>query len=472
MMSTLTFIRKNKIAIILSLSVSLAANLAQPMRLDDATFLETFTSHGNDLWAWAQDYWITWSGRIVPHAVFMILLSISPELVNILNAIMTTLSIVLSCMWASAGRKENTFTESLTILLMTAALYILTPTEILDVTVFWKTASVLYIWGFAAMLYVLLPFMPAPQVHTNADKKKSASRDLRTRRSDIGKSLLLLLPALYCAGFEPSGSFYFAFGGIMILLSAACGLPAMRSAGLWNSFFEGQISSGRIPEHVSRHVVLCWLITSAMFFRFLTAPGNMVRFEEEALFWFPNYGLLGFVDKLFLGTCYTLGACLGELYLPMLMLSLAILLLMIVKKRGVVLTLTALLPALYYSLHPVAGESFVYAFVRSDVYGLYPPANWFATFLGMLVLLIIAFLIFMGISDTLEFVNTLFFCGAVAEQIVMGFTPTVGVSISRSTFFSRELLMIPIFSLLITLLAAVCRGIRTSQTVKKWTHRE
>lgn len=465
MRSPLKFVRKNLLAFAIVLAISLTANLAQPLRMDDATFLRTFTFHGHDLWAWAQEYWVTWSGRVVPHGIFLLLLSFSVGLVDIMNGILTAFSLVLSCIWVFSGKEDNTRAESLILVFLAVCLYILTPTDILDVTVFWKTASVLYVWAFCAMLYALLPFTP---VLSNAENEisavsseKSVKRHGKTQQPPLtgmkvsaessdrfvskrGKNdipswavmVLLVLSSIYCAGFEPSGSFYFVFGGILIALA----------------FLTGSLRS------IPRYAYLLWFLTTAAFFFFLSAPGNMVRFREEALFWFPNYGLLGFTDKLLLGTAYTLGACLHEIYLPVLVLSVIVFLLMVAHRRGILLTLTAAFPMLYYGLYLFAKDSPAYAFVYNDVYGFYTSANWFATFLGMFAIIVTAFLIFIGIGDELDFKNALFYCGAVAEQVVMGFTPTVAVSISRSSFFSRELLMIPICALLLELVRSLRTG--------------
>ena len=465
MRSPLKFIRKNLLAFAIVLAISLTANLAQPLRMDDATFLRTFTFHGHDLWAWAQEYWITWSGRVVPHGIFLLLLSFSVGLVDIMNGILTAFSLVLSCIWVFSGKEDDTRAESLILVFLAVCLYILTPTDILDVTIFWKTASVLYVWAFCAMLYALLPFTPVLSNAENeisavsseksvkrhgktqqppltgmkvsaASSEKSVSKREKYEKPSWAVMVLLALSSIYCAGFEPSGSFYFVFGGILIALA----------------FLTGSLRS--IPHYAYS----LWILTTAAFFFFLSAPGNMVRFREEALFWFPNYGLLGFTDKLLLGTAYTLGACLHEIYLPVLVLSVIVFLLMVAHRRGILLTLTAAFPMLYYGLYLFAKDSPAYAFVYNDVYGFYTSANWFATFLGMFAIIVTAFLIFIGIGDELDFKNALFYCGAVAEQVVMGFTPTVAVSISRSSFFSRELLMIPICALLLELVRSLRTG--------------
>ena len=474
MRSPLKFIRKNLLAFAIVLAISLTANLAQPLRMDDATFLRTFTFHGHDLWAWAQEYWITWSGRVVPHGIFLLLLSFSVGLVDIMNGILTAFSLVLTCIWVFSGKEDDTRAESLILVFLAVCLYILTPTDILDVTIFWKTASVLYVWAFCAMLYALLPFTP---VLSNAENEisavsseKSVKRHGKTQQPpltgmkvsaesserSVKRHAMTQQPPLtgmkvsaessersvkrhamtQHAGFEPSGSFYFVFGGILIALA----------------FLTGSLRS------IPRYAYSLWILTTAAFFFFLSAPGNMVRFREEALFWFPNYGLLGFTDKLLLGTAYTLGACLHEIYLPVLVLSVIVFLLMVAHRRGILLTLTAAFPMLYYGLYLFAKDSPAYAFVYNDVYGFYTSANWFATFLGMFAIIVTAFLIFIGIGDELDFKNALFYCGAVAEQVVMGFTPTVAVSISRSSFFSRELLMIPICALLLELVRSLRTG--------------
>ena len=476
MRNPLKFIRKNLLAFAIVLAISLTANLAQPLRMDDATFLRTFTFHGHDLWAWAQEYWITWSGRVVPHGIFLLLLSFSVGLVDIMNGILTAFSLVLTSIWVFSGKEDDTRAESLILVFLAVCLYILTPTDILDVTIFWKTASVLYVWAFCAMLYALLPFTPILSNAENeisavsseksvkrhgktqqppltgmkvsaASSEKSVSKRGKYEKPSWAVMVLLALSSIYCAGFEPSGSFYFVFGGILIALA----------------FLTGSLRS------IPRYAYSLWILTTAAFFFFLSAPGNMVRFREEALFWFPNYGLLGFTDKLLLGTAYTLGACLHEIYLPVLVLSVIVFLLMVAHRRGILLTLTAAFPMLYYGLYLFAKDSPAYAFVYNDVYGFYTAANWFATFLGMFAIIVTAFLIFIGIGDELDFKNTLFYCGAVAEQVVMGFTPTVAVSISRSSFFSRELLMIPICALLLELVRSLRTG---SRDVTRVSHKD
>ena len=410
MRSPLKFIRKNLLAFAIVLAISLTANLAQPLRMDDATFLRTFTFHGHDLWAWAQEYWITWSGRVVPHGIFLLLLSFSVGLVDIMNGILTAFSLVLTCIWVFSGKEDDTRAESLILVFLAVCLYILTPTDILDVTIFWKTASVLYVWAFCAMLYALLPFTPVLSNAENeisavsseksvkrhgktqqppltgmkvsaASSEKSVSKREKYEKPSWAVMVLLALSSIYCAGFEPSGSFYFVFGGILIALA----------------FLTGSLRS--IPHYAYS----LWILTTAAFFFFLSAPGNMVRFREEALFWFPNYGLLGFTDKLLLGTAYTLGACLHEIYLPVLVLSVIVFLLMVAHRRGILLTLTAAFPMLYYGLYLFAKDSPAYAFVYNDVYGFYTSANWFATFLGMFAIIVTAFLIFIGIGDELDF---------------------------------------------------------------------
>ena len=295
MRSPLKFVRKNLLACAIVLAISLTANLAQPLRMDDATFLRTFTSHGHDLWAWAQEYWITWSGRVVPHGIFLLLLTFSVGLVDIMNGILAAFSLVLSCIWVFSGKEDDTRAESLVLVFLAVSLYMLTPTEILDVTIFWKTASVLYVWAFCAMLYALLPFTPILSNAEDENSESSSDRSVKrhgqtqqpplaemkvseassdksvSKRGKHGKPswavmILLVLSSIYCAGFEPSGSFYFVFGGILIVLA----------------FLTGRL------RPIPRYAYFLWILTTAAFFFFLSAPGNMVRFREEALFWFPN----------------------------------------------------------------------------------------------------------------------------------------------------------------------------------------
>jgi hypothetical protein len=51
----------------------------------------------------------------------------------------------------------------------------------------------------------------------------------------------------------------------------------------------------------------------------------------------------------------------------------------------------------------------------------------------------------MYIDDRLDPVTSAFYAGGLAESVIMGYTPTIIVSMSRCVFFCREILMVPMF---------------------------
>ncbi|MBR3154194.1 MAG: hypothetical protein IKF10_04235 [Lachnospiraceae bacterium] len=394
-------------ALFILLLTALALNLGQPLRLDDAAFMRMYAKDGPDLWIWAQEYWTTWSGRVLPHAVFVVLMNMSPTLVNVINALMQTACVYLTGMYIFRNpAKRSGLSWSILLVLIMGFFYLGTEQALLEVSVFWKTAAVLYVWGYAAMLFALYPML---KLYLTGDE------------SSIFMWILSGCAAVYAAGFEQSGGFFAAMGLILVLAYTVR------------------------TKTISWPAIIVWGVGTVFTFFFIMSPGNFIRYSEEILFWFPDFGLLSRTDRLFLGISYTLRYCLTDLFLPVFMTAVGTFVIICLNKRNVIIKAAAFLPVAYYGLYHIYKVPFLYDYAFPDSVQGFTALNWSAVFFGIFHVFLLTILLFMYIDDRLDPVTSAFYAGGLAESVIMGYTPTIIVSMSRCIFFCREILMVPMF---------------------------
>ena len=395
------------LSVFILLAVAFALNLGQPLRLDDAAFMRMYAKDGSNLWTWAQEYWTTWSGRVLPHAVFVVLMDISPGLVNVINALMQAVCIYLAGMFIinNPGRRRGLSWSMLLVLIM-GFFYLGTEHAVLEVSAFWKTAAVLYVWGYAAMLFALYPMLKLY---------------LRGEDSPLTQWILAGCAALYAAGFEQSGGFFAAMGLILLLAAA--------------------LRTGKI----SVKALIVWVVGTVFTFFFIMSPGNFIRYSEEILFWFPDFGLLSTGDRLFLGISYTLRYCLTDLFVPVFVTAVGTFVIVCLRKNSVFAKAAALLPVVYYGLYRIYKAPLLYDYAFPDSVRGFTANNWTAVFFGIFHVFLLTILLFMCTGDRLDPVTSAFYAGGLAESVIMGYTPTIIVSMSRCVFFCREILMVPMF---------------------------
>ena len=395
------------LSVFILLAAALALNIGQPLRLDDAAFMRMYAKDGLDLWIWAQEYWTTWSGRVLPHAVFVVLMNIGPGLVNLLNAIMQTACIYLAGMFVIRNSdKRRGLSWSVILMLLMGFFYLGTEQAVLEVSAFWKTAAVLYVWGYAAMLFALYPML----------KLYLTGED-----SPLPMWILSGGAAVYAAGFEQSGGFFAAMGLIFLLAAV------IRT------------------KTISKAAIAVWAVGTFFTFYFILAPGNFIRYSEEILFWFPNFGLLSGTDKLFLGISYTLRYCLTDLFVPVFVTAVGTFVIVCLKNRSLFIKASSFLPVAYYGLYHIKKVPFLYNYAFPDSVQGFTASNWAAVFFGIFHVFLLTVLLFMYIDDRLDPVTSAFYAGGLAESVIMGYTPTIIVSMSRCIFFCREILMVPMF---------------------------
>ncbi|MCR5294468.1 MAG: VanZ family protein [Lachnospiraceae bacterium] len=386
------------------LAAALTIYWDRPMRFDDSFFAGMFSRfHGNVL-SFAQEYWTIWSGRVVPHSIFVILLHLSPRLVNLVSAVVAAFLVRLMAS-ICVPEKQDVHLRSFVTLLIFVFFYLFTPSDLLDVTVFWKTAEVLYIWAFFAMLIALLPFIRL---------------GMGMRPLEGWRLAAAFFASIYAAGFEESGAFFIGFG----LLS------------LIKALFDRR----KIPLSC----IVLYLLGSGLSVLFFLAPGNQVRLMEECIFWFPDFELMTAADKIILGICYTAGECIGALCLPLVLISAGLAVYNFRILRSLPLGVSALVPAVYYFCGNLYPDHVLYRCIYPPVIDLNTKSLLVSSLaVGMIFFLFI--LLFLSLEERDGGMTAFFFGGALLLSAGMAFSPTFFVSFTRCVFFSREMLMLPTF---------------------------
>ena len=115
------------------------------------------------------------------------------------------------------------------------------------------------------------------------------------------------------------------------------------------------------------------------------------------------------------------------------------------RKNSVFAKAAALLPVVYYGLYHIYKAPFLYDYAFPDSVRGFTANNWIAVFFGIFHVFLLTILLFMCTGDRLDPVTSAFYAGGLAESVIMGYTPTIIVSMSRCIFFCREILMVPMF---------------------------
>ena len=136
-------------------------------------------------------------------------------------------------------------------------------------------------------------------------------------------------------------------------------------------------------KKISWPAVIVWGVGTVFTFFFIMSPGNFIRYSEEILFWFPNFGLLSSADKLFLGISYTLRYCLTDLFLPVFMTAVGTFVIICLRKNSVILKATAFLPVAYYGLYHIYKVPILYDYAFPDSVQGFTASNWIAVFFGI-----------------------------------------------------------------------------------------
>lgn len=260
---------RNRLCILIIIAISLALNMTLQNHADDFVFQKGIEAYGG-LAGWLRFYAENWSGRLIPHGIFVVLQNLPDAIFFILNSVAFALLpiMLVRCLFPVQMRGDAKFELGLFLLLI---LFI--PQSVFEYTVFWKCSSVLYLWGIVSMLFAMMPFVDQ---YRGNDK------------IGIGEFILATLGGIYASNFEQVAAFLMVFMVIMVV---------------WNKL--------ALKEKVGKCVVVI-VITVASTLFFSSMQGNQVRYFTEVIQRISNYDMYSVWDKLLMGIWYLLTSIQGH----------------------------------------------------------------------------------------------------------------------------------------------------------------
>ncbi|WP_258956331.1 DUF6056 family protein [Enterococcus malodoratus] len=186
-----------------------------------------------------------------------------------------------------------------------------------------------------------------------------------------------------------------------------------------------------------------------------TAKGNDIRYEHELKNWFPDFEQLSYFKRIELGYSSTLRHLFFDNQITILLFTLLLFVFTITRfiyrKKFSLIGVVGLFPfiiSLYFSLNSFINNGRVVQILNmfnqyGTTFSIYDPKTWIPD----IILSIILFTILLSIIYLLDYqvaayLPILFICAAIASRLIMGFSPTIWASATRTYLFTYGLFMI------------------------------
>lgn len=373
---------------------------------DDAAFFG-YLQHSS-LTAFLKQRYMTWSSRVVIETVLSVITHFS-ILWKLLNAVMMFIVILIPYKFILETENES---RNIQTFLFSASLFFLLPMEMFYETG-WMATTTNYLWILAAGEVALIPTL-----------MKLKNIDGPINKWVYGLSAFALV---YAANQEQM---------VVILLL----------------LFIGAMGIMLFQHRSVKWEILQLFITISSFIIIILAPGNKVRKVQEIQHWLPQFGKLSLVRKVELGYSSTLSHFFFNFDLLTILLLVMILVVFWKKSadyKATISNVSLVLPLLLV-LVVVVDQGFmkgIYPGVDrlKDFMTLYgsklvfsQPKSWIPD----LVLLALAASVVGGLFRTKQLSKSLImtyilFCGVIS-RIIMGFSPTIWASGTRTFLFLYE----------------------------------
>lgn len=338
-----------------------------------------------------------WSSRLLIEAVLFLLVHV-PLLWRFLD---TLLMIAITVMLSSIFNEKKSTTVNWAIVLLVLAF----PFKTMD-TAGWMATTLNYSWPLALGLFALLPL----------------ANHVKRKKTPLWMTILSFPALLFAANQEQMCAVLLAVSGVVTLY-------------LWRR-------DKKIPWLFAAQVVLC---AASMIF-ILTCPGNSARTVSEIGRWFPEFAGLSLFQKLEIGYSSSLYEFLMKRN-PIFLAFCALLAVVGVKHKRISVRVASCIPL---GAHLVFGQlPGVFGQVIPHIVGLNgkmtqfgtgfqltSPTTWLPDIVLTVVVACILIALFFAIEDRIlaAFSCVLFLVG-FASRVVMGFSPTVWASSTRTFIF-------------------------------------
>ena len=421
---------------------ALTAGLVFTISILIFTKMNFITTHGDDVkfplhyqrFATLADYivhrYITWTGRVTIEAVVPNVLIAGVWVWRFLNlsAFFLLLGGILGLSHTTRDLPAN---RQCLALLGIVFLIFTNHWAILHGGMFWATGSMNYLWPAACLCLVLIPVSALLQ-------------NVKISR----QNWLLIIPAAMYGGYQEQASL------IMVCFTMMTVLYSRFRFGKWN---------------LGGMTVMFLLFVNLLVL--LSAPGNILRYEQEIQTFFPAFNDVSLIEKIIQGVSYTVvHNWISESPNTVFAIALLNLYLCFQKTKSRIYRIFALLPLIYIfmviCLIKLVGDNYLNYFNMASYdrptllrEKMYPQINLLPVIAGTLVMFMIASIwpLIFGKTELL-FRLVLFYGAAVFSSFIITFSPTIFASGYRIFFIPNIMMTVVAYILFAETLKSIKRN--------------
>ena len=378
---------------------------------DDLVFQGAFYNF-NTFIIWAEEFFTMWSGRVLISAVSVIFLNINITLYRIITTfiIFAMLYAIYKLIYINEDSDKNIKEIKKTqriVLIFTFIIFFFLHRSVMRGGVLWMTGSFNYLWPVMTMIISLILYIKL----------------IKKVKIRLYEYLIYIPSIIYSSNAEQTGMILVTFGTIAIIITILQ------------------------KNKINKMAIVTYLISVLILAITLLAPGNMARYQEELLRWYPEFEMLSLGDKLFHGLIHMQTFLFERTRILFLVLSALLAFNSYIKykrkekgdnkyKRKMIVSL---IPLIFFAMQFSVLEMSLPTFGAETMY--YPTA-YIPVIIGTFIFIVLAILIYLSYSDNLnKVIYTLLYLAGLATIMSVSVSPTILRSGAR-IFFVNDILLI------------------------------
>jgi hypothetical protein len=373
---------ENSAVFLLTYAFLLAMHIfIKPSDGDDAFFINA--ARNNTYVEFIVNYYLTWSGRIVPNSFAYLLFDNYFWLWKIINPLF-----IMLCSFSGLRvlNKKVTTIDFIMFLSFILCLNI----EILQYAIFWATGSLFYLWPVATALFIMIPFADA-----------------------IFKD-----------------TYNFKYYGIYIIFTVISSTSneqvSLCLIGFSIIFYVAMFLKKKSISY--KHVIITVIMLICSFILFI-AKGNSIRFYKEIEHWYPDFHSLTFYEHFLVGFRWTFDVLFNVMSILIVFLGILILYCYYSKYKKLSFSFCMLTTMCLFSIASMLISQYVGSILftfkeYTNIISIVPYLFWIVTL----------FLIILMLVKLNKPVYILLIFAGICSIVVMCFSPTIYASGLRTTF--------------------------------------
>lgn len=401
----------NQAYVIFGIVIAVFSLFMNSDRMDDVTLYGDITEYC-PLLTWLEYRWDTWTSRVLLDGVSVLMIAWNIWIFRVINWCMWMLLI-----YSIAELLQIQKNKQLSYILILA--FLIYPFKVIG-SVGWCNVGVIYVWTSALGCYAITSYT---KLHRDAEKYN--------KKMKLFFAVSMCIAAVFAGNQEMVCAILCAVFGMLWLLT-------------WKK-----------ADRFCRIVVsMQFLLVVGELLVILTCKGNYIRKMQEAERWMPEYVDFTFLDKLSIGITDTINGLFVRESFLCLLFAIAVCMAVFARTRLLSFRCVALVPVLFMMGTRFAPNLLQNEFTYLENFWKYMPTlrqNDFSnmdqeTVIGLLMWLAVFACLILSVYITCENFQEMAFYSIVlgsglATRVVVGFSPSVYVSGSR-TFYFLDVLII------------------------------